>query len=81
MNNNNISTDEIFASIAAGCTDYNDLFTQEEMAQIEVEVNKVDKTKKAKVSNSGNLPDLNILKGEVKALSISSFSNLVSNQF
>lgn len=58
MNNHNISSDEIFASIAAGCTDYNDLFTDKEMAEIEIEVNKINKTKSARISKSGNIPDL-----------------------
>ena len=58
INNHNINSDEIFASIAAGCTDYNGLFTTEEMAQIENEVNIVDKTKNVKVSKQPSLPDL-----------------------
>ena len=58
MNYTNLKSNDIFASIAAGCTDYDDIFTVEEISQIENEVAKVDKTKSGKVGKQSSFPNL-----------------------
>tara|TARA_R110000796_G_scaffold219934_1_gene336004 strand:+ start:21188 stop:24643 length:3456 start_codon:yes stop_codon:yes gene_type:complete len=39
MNNSKISTDELMSSLVAGCTDYNEYFSQSEFNQLQEEIN------------------------------------------
>ena len=60
-NSSLLDSDEILASIAAGCTDYESLFSTKEQDAINNEIkSNIKPIKKSKVGDKGNFPELNI---------------------
>jgi hypothetical protein len=60
MNNTKINTKDILASLAAGCSDYDSLFSTSERNAVENEIVPKAKIRKSRVSQSSDLPDLKI---------------------
>jgi len=57
MNNSKIITNELMASLVAGCTDYNQYFSQNELAQLQEEINADIKLEEEFIATDVYLPD------------------------
>jgi hypothetical protein len=60
MNSDSIKTDEMLASLAAGCSDYKSLLSIDEQNTIESENQRIKKIRSAKTGNVGKLEGINI---------------------